>query len=69
MQKCVQVLSFHTTDSSCVVINAIPGKVVAPMGISVLLSLKGRHSKEVNLPCLSFEQLSKGIQEPRVLCQ
>lgn len=67
VQKYVQVFSFHTTDSSGVVINviAIPGKIVAPVGICVLMSLKGRHSKDVNLPCLSFERLSKGIQ---VLC-
>lgn len=53
MQKYVQVFSFHTTDSSCVVINvtAVPGEMVL------------RHSEDVNLPCLSFEQLSQGIQE------
>lgn len=65
--KYVQVFSFCTIDSSCVVIN-VTGKIVAPVGICVLLSLKGRHSKDVNLPWLSFEQLSQGIQEPRVLC-
>lgn len=67
VQKCVQVFSFRTTDSSCVVIN-VTGKIVTPVGICVLLSLKGRHSKYVNLPYLSFEQLSQGIEEPRVLC-
>lgn len=40
MQKDVQVFSFRTTDSSCVVINvtAVPGEIVL------------RHSKDVNLP-------------------
>lgn len=70
MLKFVEAFSFYTADSSCVVINitATPGKIVAPVGICVLLSLEGRHSKDVNVPYLSFEQLSQGIQEPRVLC-
>lgn len=70
MQKYVQAFSFRITDSSCVARNvtATPGNISAPVGVCVLMSLKGRHSEDVNLPCLSFGWLSQGIQEPRVLC-